>query len=75
MVRANNAQRPVVTGPVEATALGNLLVQVRASGELHSLAEMREVIRKSSDVATWKPGKPEAWDEAAGRFAELRNSS
>ena len=40
----------MVTGPVEATALGNLLVQVRASGELSSLAEMREVIRNSSDV-------------------------
>jgi len=36
-----------VTGPVEATAMGNLLVQVRASGELSSLGEMRDVIRKS----------------------------
>jgi rhamnulokinase len=68
---ADACQRPVVTGPVEATALGNLLVQVRASGELASLAEMREVIRKSSEVATFKPGKSGAWDEAAGRFADL----
>ena len=64
-------QRPVVTGPVEATALGNLLVQVRASGELASLAEMREVIRKSSDVATCRPGKPGAWEAASARFADL----
>jgi rhamnulokinase len=68
-------QRPVITGPVEATALGNLLVQVRASGELTSLAEMRDVIRKSSEVATFRPGKAGAWDEAASRFAELRNGS
>jgi rhamnulokinase len=68
---ADACQRPVVTGPVEATALGNLLVQVRASGELASLAEMREVIRKSSEVATFKPGKSGAWDEAANRFAGL----
>jgi hypothetical protein len=33
---------------------------------------MREVIRKSSDVATCQPGKPAAWEEASGRSAELR---
>jgi rhamnulokinase len=72
---ADACQRPVITGPVEATALGNLLVQVRASDELASLAEMREVIRKSSDVATCRPGRPGAWEEASARFAELRKSS
>jgi rhamnulokinase len=68
---ADACQRPVVTGPVEATAMGNLLVQVRASGELSSLAEMREVIRKSSEVATFHPRKSAAWEEASGRFAAL----
>jgi len=33
---------------------------------------MREVVRKSSDVATVEPGKSSAWDDAAARFAELR---
>jgi rhamnulokinase len=66
---ADACQRPVITGPVEATAMGNLLVQVRASRELASLAEMREVVRKSSDVATYRPGKPAAWEHASGRFA------
>jgi rhamnulokinase len=69
---ADACQRPVVTGPVEATALGNLLVQVRASGELSSLAEMREVIRRSSQVETFLPGKSAAWEEAAARFNALR---
>ena len=71
---ADACQRPVITGPVEATALGNLLVQVRASGELSSLAEMREVIRKSSEVATCRPGNPAAWDDASARFAALRKA-
>jgi len=71
---ADACQRPMVTGPVEATALGNLLVQVRASGELSSLAEMREVIRKSSDVAICRPGKSAAWDDASVRFAALRKA-
>jgi rhamnulokinase len=68
---ADACQRPVITGPVEATALGNLLVQVRASRELGSLAEMREVISKSSDVATYQPAKPGPWEDASARFAEL----
>lgn len=62
---ADACQRPVVTGPVEATAMGNLLVQVRASGELSSLSEMREVIRESSEVKTYEPGDGRPWEEKA----------
>lgn len=68
---ADVCQRPVVTGPVEATALGNLLTQVRASGELSSLAEMREVIRSSSDVQRHEPKSSDAWREAAARLAAM----
>jgi rhamnulokinase len=71
---ADACQRPVVAGPVEATALGNLLVQVRASGELSSLAEMREVIRKSSQVTTYQPGSGASWDAATARFGELQTT-
>jgi rhamnulokinase len=66
---ADVCQRSVVTGPVEATALGNLLTQVRASGELSSLAEMREVVRASSAVHRYEPA---AWEGVADRFASLR---
>jgi rhamnulokinase len=69
---ADACQRPVVCGPVEATALGNLLVQVRASGELASLGEMREIVRRSTGVTTCLPGRAEAWDAAFSRFAALR---
>jgi rhamnulokinase len=70
---ADACQRPVVTGPVEATAMGNLLVQVRASGELSSLAEMRDVIRKSSDVGRFEPKQSAAWQEGIARFQNLRS--
>lgn len=70
---ADACQRPVVTGPIEATAMGNLLVQVRASGELKTLADMREVIRKSSQVVTYKARSGSVWEEASARFAQLRN--
>jgi len=52
---ADACQRPVVTGPVEATAMGNLLTQVKADGELRSLAEMRAVVRASSQVQQYEP--------------------
>lgn len=55
---ADACGRPVVTGPVEATAMGNLLTQVRADGELGSLAEMRAVVRRSSQVERFEPQKP-----------------
>jgi rhamnulokinase len=66
---ADACQRPVVSGPVEATAMGNLLTQVKADGELASLAEMREVVRASSVVRRYEPA---AWGAAAVKFAELR---
>ena len=72
---ADACQRPVLAGPVEATAMGNLLTQVRASGELGSLAEMREVVRRSSMVELFEPDPAPAWNEAAPRFAALRQRS
>lgn len=60
---ADACQRPVVAGPVEATALGNLLVQARAQGELSSLAEIRAVVRQSTRLKTYAPGPSAVWAE------------
>lgn len=68
---ATACQRPVVTGPVEATAMGNLLTQVRADGEVGSLAEMRDVIRASSEVRRFEPGPASECEAAAARFEAL----
>ncbi len=46
---------PVVAGPAECTALGNLLVQLRASGELGDLADMRRAAINSSETTTYLP--------------------
>ncbi|WP_101785049.1 rhamnulokinase [Nonomuraea indica] len=46
---------PVVAGPVEATALGNALVQARARGLVGDLAQMRDLVRRSADVRTYEP--------------------
>jgi rhamnulokinase len=50
--------RPVLAGPVEATAMGNVLVQARAAGELGSLADLRAVAAASADPETFEP-RPE----------------
>jgi rhamnulokinase len=47
--------REVLAGPVEATALGNILVQARAAGELGSLTDMRAVAAASSETTTYEP--------------------
>jgi rhamnulokinase len=71
---ANACQRPVVAGPVEATIMGNLLVQAWAAGEIGSLSEMREVIRRSSLMTTCEPTDSDLWEEAANRFERLQSA-
>ncbi len=47
--------RPVLAGPAEATSIGNLLVQAIAAGELGSLEELRDVVRRNESVARYEP--------------------
>ena len=68
---ANACRRPVLAGPVEATVLGNVLVQARACGELTSLADIRRVARVSSEVEAIQPEHESSWDEAQGRFSDM----
>ncbi len=56
---------------MEATVLGNVLVQARADGELNSLVDIRRVARESSEVETVGPARDSPWDEAQQLFAEL----
>ncbi len=68
---ADACGRRVVAGPVEATAIGNLMVQAIASGEVASIGEAREVVRRSFSVETYEPRNTGAWDEAYGRFLAI----
>jgi rhamnulokinase len=68
---ADACQRPVVTGPVEATALGNVMVQAMATGHLSSLSEAREAVAASIPQEHFTPGPVAGWDDAYGRFEEL----
>ncbi len=68
---ADACGRPVIAGPVEATVLGNVLVQARADGALDSLGDIREVVANSTQPDTFTPTNPSAWDKARERFAGL----
>lgn len=63
--------RPVIAGPIEATALGNILVQAMGNGELASVSEIREVVRNSFELTTFKPGNKEPWDDAYDDLLKL----
>jgi rhamnulokinase len=68
---ANASGRPVVAGPAEATAIGNILVQALALGHLSSLEEGRALVRRSFELPTYEPQHTAAWDKAYGRFLSL----
>jgi rhamnulokinase len=61
----------VLAGPVEATVLGNLLVQARSRGAFHSLAGMRAALAGAESPTRFEPRDVAAWDDAAARFARL----
>jgi len=69
---ADACQRPVLAGPVEATALGNVLTQALGAGELRDLAEAHEVARRSTHATLYEPRAAGDWDERAVRLQALR---
>ena len=71
---ANACNRRVLAGPVEATAIGNLMMQAIAAGEVASIPQAREVIRQSFSVEAYEPREVLAWDEAYERFLVISDS-
>jgi rhamnulokinase len=68
---ANACGRRVVAGPVEATAIGNVMMQAVAAGDVASIAEARDVIRNSFPVEEYEPQETAAWEEAYGKFCKV----
>ncbi len=68
---ADATNRTVVTGPVEATAIGNLIMQSIATGQLSSVAAGRQAVRDSFELETFKPGDQAGWNDARKRFSDL----
>ena len=62
---------PVFAGPTEATAIGNLLLQAKALGKVHSLSEIRKIVRNSFEVAEYTPSPKLDWETAFQKFEKL----
>lgn len=68
---ADACGRSVIAGPAEATAIGNVLVQAIASGAIGSIAEAREIVRRSFPLVRYEPREASHWNEAYERFRSL----
>ena len=71
---ANATGRKVVTGPVEATVLGNLVMQLVAAKdvpEIHDLQTARDLIARSTDIATYEPQDTAEWDKVFDNFKKI----
>lgn len=68
---ADACARPVVAGPVEATALGNIMVQAVAVGHLDSIQHARKVVGACVERQRYEPAESALWEEAFRRFSAL----
>lgn len=68
---ANACGRPVFTGPVEATAIGNIAAQAIAAGEVKDISQAREIIADSFEISEYYPENVGEWDEAYERFKNI----
>lgn len=68
---ADSTSRKVVAGPSEATAAGNLLMQLAALGEIHSLSEVRQIARNSFLTEEYTPKNHCEWDRAYDKFLKF----
>jgi sugar (pentulose or hexulose) kinase len=67
----NAIKIPVLAGPTECAALGNILIQAMTLGHLESHEAAREVVRNSFELKTFTPQDAAQWDAAAARFEKL----
>ena len=74
---ADAMRLPVLAGPVEATALGNIAVQAFARGYVNSLEEIRATIRRSVEVHTYEPDSSaeDDWNELRERFSRVMEAA
>lgn len=68
---ANSCQIPVIAGPVEATALGNIIIQLVALGAFSGIDEGRALIEKTEKITSYAPDEKKAWDAAFLTYQKL----
>lgn len=68
---ANCIDIPVIAGPIEATALGNIVLQLIALGEIETIEQGRKIIVKSEKLTSYMPKHSSEWDKAYERYIEI----
>lgn len=68
---ANSCGVEVLAGPQEGTALGNIMVQAKAAGEVKDLWDMRKVIANSLNLKRFSPADKEIWDDAYVKYLAI----
>ena len=68
---ADSIGMPVLTGPVEGTAIGNIMLQAKAAGLVKDIFDMRSIIARSIEMKTYMPKDTAPWDEAFRRFEQI----
>ena len=68
---ANATKRTVSAGPVEATSIGNVIVQGIGVGAIKDIKEGRQIVKNSFDIATYEPQDSDAWDKAYEEWKKI----
>jgi rhamnulokinase len=72
---ANATGLPVVTGPIEATVIGNALVQLITLGEIEDLGQARQIVAGMAELNRYEPQDSAVWDEMYGRYQQVKKSA
>lgn len=70
-ITANITQKKVISGPVEASSLGNILVQLKGMGRIKDLQELRQIVKASSIIEEYHPQPSAAWIEMYEQFSKI----
>lgn len=68
---ANSLGVPVIAGPSEATAIGNIMIQSMAAGTVSGISEMRKLIAASIPLQSFQPADREVWDQAYNKYRQV----
>ena len=62
---------PVTAGPIEGTAIGNIMLQAKSAGLVHSITEMRALIAQSIKTIEYLPQDSEIWDKGYKKYLSI----
>ncbi len=70
---ANATGATVLAGPQEGTAIGNIMLQAKAAGQVKDIWEMRQIIANSLDLVKYEPTDKATWDQAYEKYLKVTN--